>query len=709
MDLDHARQALKKYFGYDAFRPMQAEIIEAIYNKQDVVVLMPTGGGKSMCYQIPAITLPGTTVVISPLISLMRDQVEGLKANGIKAEYLNSSQTSNQQKEIEKAFFEGSYDLLYISPEKILSQNFTPILKGAPVHLFAVDEAHCISSWGHDFRQEYTQLRFLKNEFSGIPVSAFTATADKLTRKDIVDQLEMNNPATFVASFDRPNLSIEVRPGQKRLQQIVRFIRQKPGEPGIIYCLSRKSTEELATKLQKQGINARHYHAGMSPQDRMECQEEFVNDTVPIICATIAFGMGIDKSNVRWVIHYNLPKNIEGYYQEIGRAGRDGAPADTLLFYSYADVMVLEDILRKNESEQTEIQLAKLNRMREFAEAQICRRTILLNYFSESREGSCGNCDVCKNPPQYFDGTVIAQKALSAIFRIRERAGINMLINVLRGSGRKDIFQNGYHKIKTYGAGKDLTFAEWQFYLRQMVNLGIIEVAHDQNNVLKISPLSKSILFDNKEVQLVKFQDYRQRKEKQAKVKVSTKTLLQQELFEKLRQLRRTLAQQNGLPPYLIFTDATLDLMAKQYPLNDRQMLNISGVTEQKLRRYGVAFLHEIFEFAQQHPTHFQGITYKITEKLFREGHSIQSIARMREMSPMTISSHLAKLYEEGAPVDLSEYISAEEIDIISGYLKVLARPFILKEVHQHFDQQFSYDKIKFGIAHYNKEANIGA
>ena len=448
MNLTTGQEALKKYFGYDTFRPMQSEVIEAIYAGQDVLVLMPTGGGKSVCYQIPAITMPGTAIIVSPLISLMKDQVEGLRGNGVKAAYLNSSQNTSEQEAIEGKFLQGAYDLLYVSPEKLLAQNFIPVMKAAKINLFAVDEAHCISAWGHDFRQEYTQMSYLKREFPEVPVTAFTATADKLTRKDIVKQLNLDSPEIFVASFDRPNLGIEVRPGQKRLQQIIRFIRQHPDQPGIIYCLSRKSTEDLAEKLRKNGITAGHYHAGMSPQQRMKCQEDFVNDTVPIICATIAFGMGIDKSNVRWVIHYNLPKNIESYYQEIGRAGRDGAPADTLLFYSYGDVMILEEILRKNESSQTELQLAKLNRMREFAEALVCRRVILLNYFSESTEKSCGNCDVCKNPPEYFDGTVLTQKALSAIYRLREQVASNMLINILRGAGRREIFQRNYHKIK---------------------------------------------------------------------------------------------------------------------------------------------------------------------------------------------------------------------------------------------------------------------
>ena len=707
MNLTQAENALKKHFGYDRFRPMQADVIQSIYEKKDVLVLMPTGGGKSICYQIPAITMPGTSVVISPLISLMKDQVEGLKANGIKAEYLNSTQSSAEQDVIETGFLKEKFDLLYVSPEKILAQSFLPVLKTARINLFAIDEAHCISAWGHDFRQEYTRLQYLKREFPGIPVSAFTATADKLTRKDIIEQLRMSAPKVFVASFDRPNLSIEVRPGQKRLQQIVRFVRDRPSDPGIIYCLSRRSTEELAEKLTKKGIDAQHYHAGMSPAARASCQEGFVNDNVQVICATIAFGMGIDKSNVRWVIHYNLPKNIESYYQEIGRAGRDGAPADTLLFYSYADVAILEEIIRKNPGEQTDIQLAKLDRMREFAEALICRRVILLNYFGEARRENCRNCDVCENPPQYFSGTVLAQKALSAVYRLREKVGLQMLIHILRGAGRKEIFSNGYHQIKTYGAGRDLSFPEWQYYLQQMINLGLLEIAHEARHQLRLTEQSKQVLFDNQAVELVKFQDFKESKGKKNKTgSVSKKSLLQRELFEKLRQLRRLLAQQHGLPPYMIFNDATLESMSKNSPLNDRQLLLVQGVTEQKLRKYGVHFLDEIYEFTAQNSAHFPGVTYKITQKLFLAGHSIGDIASQRQLSPTTISSHLAKLYEEGEEIDLSPFISAEEVDIISGYLDLISRPFVLKEIHQYFKQQYGFDKIRFGIAHYNRVAS---
>lgn len=602
MKIDLAKEALKKYFGYDTFRPMQAEIIQTIYDRQDSLVLMPTGGGKSICYQIPAVTLPGVCVVVSPLISLMKDQVEGLLANGIQAAYLNSSLDAAEQRRVEDAFFNAEIDLLYVSPEKLVSSSFLPLLQKARINLFAIDEAHCISAWGHDFRQEYTQMRFLKKQFPKIPIVALTATADKITRQDIIRQLELSKPEIFVASFDRPNLRLEVRPAQQRFPQILDFILKRPNQPGIIYALSRKSTEDLARKLKSEGINAAAYHAGMSSEERNATQEAFINDHTTVICATVAFGMGIDKSNVRWIIHYNLPKNIESYYQEIGRAGRDGARADTLLFYNYADMLMLQEIIQKNEGGQTEIQLDKLERMRQYAESLACRRRILLNYFAEDHAANCGNCDICQNPPTYFDGTVIAQKALSAIYRLRERAGLNLLVDILRGSQKRQIFERGYHNIKTYGAGRDIPFNDWQYYLQQLLNLGYIEIAADEHKVLKLTPASNRVLFEKEEVQLVRLTTLKERQEKD-KSKAQTTSRRQRtrnDLFEQLRQLRRKLAQERGIPPYLIFSDATLEEMAAQQPVNDPEMRRISGVGERKLHLYGSLFMEVIREYHQQ-------------------------------------------------------------------------------------------------------------
>ena len=607
MNLDNAKLALKRYFGYDQFRPLQADIIRAIFSGRDALVLMPTGGGKSVCFQIPAVTLPGTCIVVSPLISLMKDQVEGLRANGIAAAFINSAIDSREQLRVEESFYAGELHLLYVSPEKLVSGNFVSILKRGKINLFAIDEAHCISAWGHDFRPEYTQMGMLKQHFPKVPVVALTATADKLTRKDIVDQLKLEEPEIFIASFDRPNLSLEVRPGQQRLQQIEDFVRKHPKQAGIIYTLSRKATEDIADKLKQKGFKAEAYHAGLSPDRRSKIQDHFINDNLQIICATVAFGMGIDKSNVRWVIHYNLPKNLEGYYQEIGRAGRDGAKADTLLFYSFADVSMLRDILQNGENAaQNEIQLVKLERMQQYAESLACRRRILLAYFSENLSENCGNCDICRNPPQSMDGTVIAQKALSAVYRLNEQVPMGMLIDVLRGSARREIKQLGYDTIKTYGAGRDFSQWDWQHYLMQLINLGYLEVAYDAANMLRLTSASQEVLFKNRSVELIKPTSYKERQEEEkasAKIKAPTqlkKERLRDELFEHLRQIRKEIAQKEGIPPYLIFSDATLEEMAFSKPQTEDDMLAVSGVGEKKLVQFGYRFIKAIRNYEKK-------------------------------------------------------------------------------------------------------------
>jgi ATP-dependent DNA helicase RecQ len=710
MNLDQAQAALKKYFGYDSFRPMQAEIIESVYAGDDVVVLMPTGGGKSICYQVPAVTTEGICVVVSPLISLMKDQVEALRANGVEAAFLNSSLMAAEQRQVEDDLFNGRLQLLYVSPEKITSRDFLPLLQQAKVNLFAIDEAHCISSWGHDFRPEYTQLKFIKEAFPEVPIIALTATADKLTRKDIESQLGLKDPRRFVASFDRPNLTLEVRSGQKRIEQIVAFIRERPDQSGIIYCLSRKNTEDVAAKLLRNGFKADFYHAGMPDRDRSRVQEGFIRDEIPIICATVAFGMGIDKSNVRWVIHYNLPKNIESYYQEIGRSGRDGVKADTLLFYSYADLALLRDLLSKNESDQTEFKLAKLDRMYQYASAQICRRRMLLSYFGEDRKEDCGNCDVCKNPPQYFDGTVLAQKALSAIARLREQVGVNLLIDVLRGSNRREIYFKNYHQIKTYGAGKDLSYQEWREYLEQLLNQGLLEVAHDQHNVLKLTPASREVLFEGREVQLVKVETLKKRQEeakKRAKAK-PVRERVRDELFEALRQLRRNLAQQKGVPPYIIFSDATLEEMAANRPATDGEMKEISGVGERKLVLYGDVFLNEIRSFIRQQAdlgVKIKGASAVVSYQLYREGLSIEAIANKREISENTILAHLAQLYEKGEEIDLDALISPEEKERVLNCLETQEEPYQPGAIFRSLNEEISYGKIQLALAFYYRQA----
>lgn len=705
MDLAVARAALKQYFGYDSFRPMQAEIIEAVFQKKDTVVLMPTGGGKSICFQIPAITMPGTALVVSPLISLMQDQVVGLRANGVKAAFLNSTQDSTEQQQVEDEFFQGELDLLYVSPEKLCSESFLPLLQRANLSLVAIDEAHCVSSWGHDFRPEYTKLKFLKKQFPDIPVIALTATADRITRDDIIEQLRLNTPKTFLASFDRPNLSLEVRGGQRRKEQIIQFLRKRPDDSGIVYCLSRKSTEKLAADLNQAGFKAGAYHAGMSSEERATVQDRFLKDELPIVCATIAFGMGIDKSNVRWVIHYNLPKNLENYYQEIGRAGRDGAPAQTMLFYSYQDVMMLTDIIQKNESENTEVQLAKLDRMKQYAESLACRRRILLNYFNEDYNDNCGNCDICRNPPQAFDGTVIAQKALSAVYRLREKVGLNLLVDILRGSGRKEIRDLGYDQIKTFGAGRDIAASAWLSYLSQLINLGYLEIAYDHYGVLRLTSASERVLFKKEKVELVRIATLKERRA-QEKVKLKTPTKadrIRDELFEELRALRRKLAQQKGVPPYIIFSDATLEEMAAAKPVSDAEMKMISGVGDRKLQLYGDVFMRAIIDYQAEKGNAKPGSTQRISYELYQQGKSIEEIAIQRDIQVNTIYSHLASCYLNGENLAIEDLVSQETIETVEKALPYLEKPVRLKALYEMFDGEVDYGPLRLALTHLQK------
>jgi ATP-dependent DNA helicase RecQ len=709
MTITEAQGALKKFFGYDAFRPMQAEIIQAIYDKRDALVLMPTGGGKSICYQIPAITLEGTAIVVSPLIALMKDQVEGLIGNGVPAAFINSSQDGAQTRDIEDRLMQGNIKLLYVSPEKLVSQNFMPLLKRLNISLFAIDEAHCISSWGHDFRPEYTQLKFIKDQFPKIPVIALTATADKLTRKDITSQLNLQDPEVYISSFDRPNITLTVKPGQKRIEEIFDFLKKHPNQAGIIYCLSRKSCEDVSAKLISKGYRAAYYHAQIPPGERAQVQEDFINDKTPIICATIAFGMGIDKSNVRWVIHYNMPRNVEGYYQEIGRSGRDGTKADTMMFFSYADISAYREMIMDNDSDQTqkEFKLAKLQRMYDYAEAQICRRKMILAYFNEDYPSNCGNCDVCLNPPKQYDGTIAAQKALSAITRLEEKVGMNMLVDVLRGSNRRDIFANKYNEIKTYGAGKEYSYDEWIFLLSQMLHVGLIDIAYDDRNTLKLTNAGRAVLYDGRKVQLAKLLSKELKEaEKQAQIAASkpksAEQTLKEQLLDLLVSLRRTISQQQGVPPYLIFTDATLQEMAEKRPVTDADLLKISGVGERKLQLYGNDFLEEIRKFTLQKVAdgvRVTGSTQIVTWDLFKNGSTIEEIAQQRGLSTMSIVGHLAFMYEKGEYLDLYQFVSPEELDIITGALPLFSEPYKIGDIYEHFEQRYPYDKIKFAIA----------
>ena len=601
-------QTLKTYFGYDSFRPLQEEIIRHILDGNDAFVLMPTGGGKSICYQLPALLREGTAVVVSPLISLMKDQVEALCANGISAGALNSSNDETENAALRRACTEGRLKLLYISPEKLLAEaNY--LLRDMHISLFAIDEAHCISQWGHDFRPEYAQMGILHQQFPHVPIIALTATADKITREDIIRQLHLNHPRTFISSFDRPNLSLTVKRGYQQKEKsktILDFIARHPGESGIIYCMSRSKTESVAQMLQKQGIRTAVYHAGLSPSLRDEAQDDFINDRVQVVCATIAFGMGIDKSNVRWVIHYNLPKSIESFYQEIGRAGRDGLPSDTLLFYSLADLILLTKFA--TESGQQNINLEKLQRMQQYAESDICRRRILLSYFGEIADHDCGNCDVCKNPPERFDGTVIVQKALSAIVRTDQQIGTGVLVDILRGNMSPEVVGKGYQQLKTFAAGRDVPARDWHDYLLQMLQLGYFEIAYNENNHLKITSAGSDVLFGRATARLVVIRREETNETKRGRKRKATVPAQElplglpntenEALFEALRKLRKRLADEEALPAYIVLSDKVLHLLSTSRPTNLEEFGNISGIGEHKKKKYGKEFINLIRKYS---------------------------------------------------------------------------------------------------------------
>ena len=595
-------EALRTYYGYSTFRQNQQEIIEHVMQGKDALVLMPTGGGKSICYQIPALTMSGTAIVISPLISLMKDQVETLRANGIEAEALNSGNDPAVDTVIRRKCISGSMKLLYISPEKLMSE-IDYLLSHIQISLFAIDEAHCISQWGHDFRPEYTQLGILREKFPHVPIMALTATADKITREDILKQLNITGAQEFISSFDRPNLSLSVKRGYKAAEKmhfILNFIKARPMEAGIIYCLSRKNTEKVASDLQKNGINAAPYHAGLSTFERNQTQERFKNDQLSVVCATIAFGMGIDKSNVRWVIHYNMPKSIESFYQEIGRAGRDGAPADTVLFYSLADIVQLTEFARQ--SGQQDVNMDKLRRMQEYAESSVCRRRILLNYFSEQTDHDCGNCDVCENPPRRFDGTRYVQMALSAAKRTTETVRISTIVEIVKGIRSPYVIRHGYDQLKTFGVGKDITTNDWQDYLLQMLQMGFIEIAYNDGNKVKVTNIGEDVLYGRKSAQLcvIDHSVKEERKKPRLKLEIPTITIPglppttgieDMKLFEALRSLRLTCANEEGFPPYIVFSDKVLHALATIKPTTIEQFGNISGIGEHKKEKYGNRFV----------------------------------------------------------------------------------------------------------------------
>jgi len=689
---------LKQNFGFSFFRPLQEEIIRDALAGRDVFALLPTGGGKSLCFQLPALARPGLTVVVSPLISLMKDQVDALQASGVAATFLNSSIAPGESRRRLRGLHNGEYRLLYVAPERLMLSGFLADVQKWKVNLLAIDEAHCISEWGHDFRPEYRQLAGLRALFPTVPLMALTATATERVRADIVKQLHLREPGCYVASFNRPNLTYRVLPKSKPYDQLFEFLRARPRESGIVYCQSRKTTESVAARLNEDGIKAKPYHAGLEA-DRAKHQELFLRDEVRVICATIAFGMGINKPNVRFVVHYDLPKNVEGYYQETGRAGRDGLPSECLLLFSAGDAIKQSQFIdQKPDPKERDIARAQLQQMVHYAEAGECRRASLLRYFGEVwPDSNCGGCDNCLSPRDTYDGTLAAQKFLSCVFRLREKSGfdfgINQVVEVLTGADTEGVRKWKHERVSTYGIGKEHDRNEWKLIGRELVRLDYLKQVAEKFNVLQLTEAGRAVLKERKKVMLTKPVVHAEPAKHRA-----GEIACDEALFERLRQLRKTLADERSLPPYIIFSDVALRQMARYYPANDREFARISGVGERKLAEFGQRFLAEISAHLQANPRQMfaddsfaapaprrsrLNDTVRETLRRFEAGETAEQIAAARRVTSGTVMGHLALAIEGGEKIDLARFLTpAEQAEIGAAFAKTgfstLSAPFEL-------------------------------
>ncbi|MEG4277678.1 DNA helicase RecQ [Microcoleus sp. MON1_C1] len=703
-------QALKHFFGYDSFRPGQQEIVEAALQKRDMMIVMPTGGGKSLCFQLPALLKPGLTVVVSPLIALMQDQVEALQDNGIGATFLNSTLSSQETRSRETAILEGKIKLLYVAPERLLGERFLPFLdivaNKLGISAFAIDEAHCVSEWGHDFRPEYRQMQRVRDRYPDIPIMALTATATERVRQDIIQQLTLRNPYIHVASFNRPNLYYEVRPKTKHSFAEVLQIIQKKGGSGIIYCLSRKKVDDVASKLQQSGIQALPYHAGMNDVDRATNQTRFIRDDVQVMVATVAFGMGINKPDVRFVIHYDLPKNLEGYYQESGRAGRDNEPAHCSLFYGYGDVKTIEYIIeQKPDPQEQRIARQQLRRVINYAESSDCRRTIQLSYFGDSFPGNCGTCDNCCNQKPVEDWTIEAQKFLSCVARCQEKFGMNHIIDVLRGSKSQKVLQYQHHQLSTYGIGKDRSADQWKKLSRSLLHQGFLDETTDGFPILKLNEKSWEIMKRQRTVEIaIEPQQEVQGKVRSLAVEVEA-------LFTILRTLRKQIADEQFVPPYVVFADKSLRDMAEKRPQNLREFEEVYGVGSNKRDKYGKVFLEAIRTFCQEQGLPSGAASSEVanlpnlanvasysqmqTWELYRQGLTVQGIANARGMSPNTISGHLIELMEMGREVDINLLVESERQQAIVYAIEVMGDEK-LRAIYDFLEERYTFEEIKF-------------